>query len=130
MGGLKIEDIHELPEGYQKQVVEQILEKVSAAAPGIRKEVRRLGLCPSCCRAAVIRNEDPEFNFCTECGWTDAGRKEGMELESCPFCRSESLFCDVDSEGWYLECNGCGARGPNAKSPKDAEAAWNRRRGG
>lgn len=49
-------------------------------------------------------------------------------LEPCPFCGSESMYCDLDSEGWYLECNGCLAQGPRGKNPVEAEEKWNRRK--
>lgn len=51
----------------------------------------------------------------------------GTELMACPFCGSSSLFVDMDSEGWYIECNGCLSRGPSEGSQEEAEAAWNKR---
>lgn len=58
----------------------------------------------------------------------DAGRAAmRTELMACPWCRSTCLNEDFDEEGWYVECNGCLARGPVADTPEEAEAAWNRR---
>lgn len=48
----------------------------------------------------------------------------GTELMACPWCRSTCLNEDFDDEGWYVECNGCLARGPVADTPEEAEAAW------
>ena len=49
------------------------------------------------------------------------------KLESCPFCGSECFNYDYGEEGWYVECNGCYARGPSKPTIEEAEAAWNRR---
>ena len=49
------------------------------------------------------------------------------ELEPCPFCGCESIYVDVDLEGYYLECNACLARGPSEETQQEAEWAWNRR---
>ena len=49
------------------------------------------------------------------------------ELSTCPLCGAKSLYSDYGVDGWYLECNGCLARGPVADDPAEAEEAWNRR---
>lgn len=49
------------------------------------------------------------------------------ELEPCPFCGCESIYVDVDSEGYYLECNICLAQGPRKETQLEAERAWNGR---
>ena len=49
------------------------------------------------------------------------------ELKPCPFCGSESLFADIDDDGFYIECNGCLARSPVANTQAEAEMRWNRR---
>ena len=49
---------------------------------------------------------------------------EREDLPGCPFCGSDNLLVDRDSEGWYLECNGCLAEGPRAKTQASAERKW------
>lgn len=49
------------------------------------------------------------------------------ELKPCPFCKSESLIYDIDTDGVAVECNGCLACGPRKSTAVAAEEAWNRR---
>ena len=154
MGGMRIEDARELPLHCQEQAAVQILERLAAAAPEIQEKIGQLKLCPGCGQPTLWRDKTTGLEFCLVCGWNrTAGEAEmpGMEadphpalratfpqgkalggeeskgLESCPYCGSESLFSDFDSEGFYIECNGCLARGPAAESRAEAERLWNRR---
>lgn len=49
--------------------------------------------------------------------------------KSCPFCGNQNLrrpMQDVVLK-WLIGCIDCGAEGPQADSPAEAIAAWNRR---
>lgn len=47
-----------------------------------------------------------------------------QELEPCPFCGSLVL----DTSGWAVLCDDCGAYGPQSKSRTNALHLWNKRR--
>lgn len=49
--------------------------------------------------------------------WEAAGME--TELNGCPFCGSTCLTEDFGEEGWYVECNGCFARGPAEPSQEE-----------
>ena len=62
-----------------------------------------------------------------------------MSLEPCLFCSTtekityrddEPIYLDIhefnDGERWYVNCGGCGARGPEAMSRRLAALKWNR----
>ena len=44
---------------------------------------------------------------------------------SCRFCGCVNSTSVVFFEKHYIECDGCGARGPVATNCEDAEAGWN-----
>ncbi len=44
---------------------------------------------------------------------------------SCMFCGCVNSTSVVFFEKHYIECDGCGARGPVATNCEDAEAWWN-----
>lgn len=49
---------------------------------------------------------------------------ETITLEPCPFCGSLVL----DTTGWAVLCEGCGAYGPQSRSHTNARHLWNERR--
>lgn len=57
--------------------------------------------------------------------------KEKLQIRNCPFCSSDSCEVNsfVDSDRYYVECNSCGAKGPNIDSEKQAILDWNDCRG-
>lgn len=46
------------------------------------------------------------------------------DLIPCPFCESTDL---KNHKKRWIECNGCGAYGPNSTEDKTAEQVWNDR---
>lgn len=50
-----------------------------------------------------------------------------MELEKCPFCKSDDVAVCYDGELSWVTCNTCMAEGPVKEEPEEAIAAWNRR---
>ena len=51
-----------------------------------------------------------------------------MAMKECPFCKSTSVTIGLDEDGFYVECNGCLARGPAELTQEEAEEAWNGRK--
>jgi Lar family restriction alleviation protein len=47
-------------------------------------------------------------------------------LKVCPFCRDRAASVEGDAPRIYVECHGCGARGPDADTELEAIARWNR----
>jgi hypothetical protein len=73
---------------------------------------------------AETRNDEEHGVNMPYCG--DA--PDRADLPGCPFCGSENLLIDQDSEGWFVECNGCMAEGPRAPTQDEAERRWSIRR--
>ncbi len=49
-------------------------------------------------------------------------------LDVCPFCGSpHTKSCEVDINGWMVECMGCRATGPIGRTEALSAAAWNKR---
>ena len=52
-----------------------------------------------------------------------------MELKPCVFCQCKDFICAeefMSSDAW-VECTGCGARGPVKDTVEEAREAWNTR---
>jgi hypothetical protein len=56
---------------------------------------------------------------------------EPEPLKGCQYCHAQQgwLQCRNGSNGYYVRCSDCGARGPLGKTEAAARAAWNRRAG-
>ena len=53
----------------------------------------------------------------------------GKRLKPCPFCgHTEQGLGTDDGYRWYfVECSGCGARGPEERGMKTPVESWNKR---
>lgn len=102
-GGLRYETGREMPPGMQELYGVKLAGEMRIATP-----------------APPARNDNEGQERMPYCG--DAPMSE--DLPGCPFCGSDNLLVDRDSEGWYLECNGCLAEGPRAKTQAEAERRW------
>jgi len=54
-------------------------------------------------------------------------------MKRCPFCNSMNVSGRAKYDGYmepyaYVECNSCGARGPEKANLMDAQKYWNMRR--
>ena len=105
-GGLRYEVGREMPPGMQELYGVKLAGEMRIATP-----------------AEPARN-DEETEKMPYCGEGPARN----DLPGCPFCGSDNLLVERDSEGWYLECNGCLAEGPRAKTQAEAELKWCGRR--
>lgn len=103
-GGLRYETGREMPPGMQEHyALQRIGEMIAAGA-----------------QRALEEHEAEKMPYCGDAPETE-------DLPGCPFCGSDNLLVDRDSEGWYLECNGCLAEGPRAPTQAEAERSWTRR---
>lgn len=50
-----------------------------------------------------------------------------IELESCPFCGSEDVICDMFEDVYFVECLDCSAKVESCNRLEDALAGWNAR---
>lgn len=91
MGGMRFEDVRELPLAYQEQAATQILERLASAAPQVAAEVRKLRVCPECGLPGVWEDPENGLEFCTECG---RNRTAKEREDPC-----------IDCLRWW-ECNG------------------------
>ena len=96
-GGMRIENVRELPGRYQEQAAVQILERLAAAAPDIQEELRKLEMCPACGFPGVTVDRDNGLRFCTECGWNRTRKEWELEQAKTDPC--------LDCLRWG-ECNG------------------------
>lgn len=50
-------------------------------------------------------------------------------LKNCPFCgsRNVAIHLSADARWHWVECGGCGARGPEVRVLMDVAGEWNRR---
>jgi len=121
-GGLRYQTGRQMPPGMQE------LYGVKVAA-----EMLQQGLVDPTHKEQLLKGvlgEQPQQPTATDlcqrmpyCGEAP----EAENLPACPFCESENLLIDRDSEGWFVECNGCLAEGPRAKTQSEAEKRWARR---
>lgn len=117
-GGLRYETGREMPPGMQEIYGVKLAVQMQADASNGFCEGERIAT-----PAPPARNDNEGQERMLYCG--DAPMSE--DLPSCPFCGSDNLLVDRDSEGWYLECNGCLAEGPRAKTQAEAERRWSGR---
>lgn len=50
-----------------------------------------------------------------------------MEIKRCPFCGGEGHIWIYDHDGWYVDCENCGARTEIWGTEDEAIERWNRR---
>lgn len=108
-GGLRYETGREMPPGMQELYGVKLAGEMAKAPPSADTAA-----------PAPVADEPEKMPYCG-----DAPERE--DLPGCPFCSSENLLIDRDSEGWYVECNGCLAEGPRADTQAEAERRWARR---
>lgn len=106
-GGLRYETGREMPPGMQALYGVKLAGEMRIATPA---EPARNDNDPEI-------EEYPGYRYC-------GASPEREDLPECPFCGSENLLVDRDSEGWYVECNGCLAEGPRAPTQAEAERKW------
>ena len=109
--GLRYESGRKMPPGMQELYGVKLAGEMQIATPA---EPARNDNDPEI-------EEYPGYRYC-------GASPEREDLPECPFCGSENLLVDRDSEGWYVECNGCLAEGPRAPTQAEAERQWCRRR--
>ena len=118
-GGLRYGSGRDMPPGMQElygvKVAAEMLEQ-GLIDPALKEQLLNgiIGEQPQKPTAAALCQRMPY------CG--DAPKTEDMP--GCPFCGSENLLIDRDSEGWFVECNGCLAEGPRAETQAEAERRW------
>ena len=121
-GGLRYQTGRQMPPGMQEiygvKMAAEMLEQ-GLIDPAHKEQLLEgiLGEQPQKNTAAALCRRMPY------CG--DA--PEAENLPGCPFCGSENLLIDRDSEGWFVECNGCLAEGPREETQAEAECRWARR---
>ena len=119
MGGLRYQIGREMPLGMQVLYGAKLADNIRVVDDPVASGSD--SACgPSGTPVPTDESEMEEYPGYRYCGATP----EREDLPSCPFCGSDNLLVDRDSEGWYLECNGCLAEGPRAKTQAEAERKW------
>ena len=108
-GGLRYGCGREMPPGMQTLYGVKLVGEMAKAQ-----------LVDSATDPGPVADEPEKMPYCGDA-------PECEDLPSCPFCGSENLLIDRDSEGWFVECNGCLAEGPRAETQAEAERRWARR---
>lgn len=122
-GGLRYETGREMPPGMQEHYALQRVGEMIAAGAQRALEEHEQEKMRIATPAEPARNDGESMKM-PYCG--DGPERE--DLPGCPFCGSDNLLVDRDSEDWYLECNSCLAEGPRAPTQAEAERSWTRRR--
>lgn len=50
-----------------------------------------------------------------------------MEIKRCPFCGGEGHLWIYDHDGWFVDCENCGAKTEIWGTEDEAIERWNRR---
>ena len=109
-GGLRYQTGREMPPGMQELYGVKLAGEMAKESPAAGTD-----------EIDHVAGHQEKMPYCG-----DAPARE--DLPDCPFCGSENLLIDRDSEGWYVECNGCLAEGPRAENQAEAEHRWSNRK--
>jgi hypothetical protein len=122
-GGLRYQTGREMPPGMQElygvKLAAEMLEQ-GLIDPALKEQLLNgiIGEQPQHPTATALYRREPYIGKAPD----------RADLPECPFCGSENLLIDQDSEGWFVECNGCMAEGPRAPTQDEAERRWSIRR--
>ena len=119
MGGLRYQIGREMPLGMQALYGAKLADNIRVVDDPVTSGSD--SACgPSGTPVPTGEGEPEKMPYCGD-------GPEREDLPGCPFCGSDNLLVDRDSEGWYLECNGCLAEGPRATTQSEAERKWSNR---
>ena len=110
MAGLRYESGREMPPGMQELYGVKLAGDMAKAQP--------VDPTPN---PDPVADEPEKMPYCGDA-------PDRADLPGCPFCGSGNLLINRDSEGWFVECNGCMAEGPRELTQAEAERRWSIRR--